>query len=301
MQNIDFGTLYAQITDTIDDDARAKIHSAVVRHMSRNDMMPNFEFLPATNSIIAGTKASELVNNSERPDRLIIGVNYAPPDRKEGTRNNHRKDFFCANLGEDAYLNGTVNGLEFSYVKSRIQRFFRLTNTNSLDSQFRSLQVLIKHGIWAALPKECDRLIKDKILEPVENLDAIVPNVPDITHVLQVDNFQNVKLVPSRTDRILLRELANTRDPIAFDFGRSAIELGGALSTERRRFYEAVASETLFEAPLGTNVVAEKSSSILCGQLHVPIIATIRDLPAETDPKYADNLPKVGFPVFLTR
>lgn len=298
---LDFGTLYTQVTDTTDEDAKEKIHSAVVRHTSHFNILPNFAFLAAENSILAGTKASELVTNSQRPERLIVGVNYAPPDRAEGTKDNIRNDFYCADLGNKTFVCGTSNGLEFSYIKPLIKDFFRLTTTNALHSQFRSLEVLPEHAIRFSIPKERQKLIASGALEFVKNIDAVVPSVPDVTHVFQVDNFKNVKLFLSNESRRLLEKLAQTRADLQFSFGTCGIELNGnARAAVKSNGYKAIAAKTLFAAPLGTNVVAWKSSSVLCGGREVPCIATIRDLPGQTEPSYLRDIPSVGFPVFLT-
>lgn len=297
-QPIDFGTIYYQVTDTTDDGAKAKLTSAVVKHMSAQGMAPNFMLFPARNSIAVGVEVSELVTNSERPARLIVGANYAPPDKKEGTKNNVRNDFFCAKLKGDAFVCGTSNGFEFSYIKPEIEEFYRLTNTNHLHSQFRSLEVLPKHAILFSVPTQRARLLAEGHLERIKNIDSIVPPPPDMTHVLEVDNFGNVKLVPSPTDRVLIDRLAKERSPLYVSFGKASLEVGGR-NVAHSKPYEIVAAEAFFDCPEGTNILAARSSSRLVGGEAVPMLATLRACPAETQPDYQKDLPVVGAPVKL--
>ena len=295
-----FGTLYYQISDTTDVDAQAKIHGAVVKAMSGFGLAPNFHFLPAETSVLVGTRASELATNTVRPPCQILALNFAPPDRKEGTDNNARNDFFCADLGPGMVACGTNNGFEFSYLKPLIRAFYRLTNTNHLGSQFRSLEVLPEHAVRFALPDARAHMLAADLLEPVTDIATAIRPVPDVTHVLQVDNFGNVKLVPSHADAALLRRAAEERAEILFSFGAASFE-----STRRRHHtgpsltYTAQAAPTLFAAPLGTNVIGARSSSFLCDGRDVPIIATIRLNPASTRPAFAPSLPTPGTPVKL--
>jgi len=64
--------------------------------------------------------------------------------------------------------------------------------------------------------------------------------------------------------------------------------------------YEGVASTSFFSAPIGTNIVTVNSSSKLIDGWSVPMIATLRYLPAETLPAYKKDVPKVGDLVFLS-
>jgi hypothetical protein len=289
------------ITDTFDHRARAKIDGAYSLHQGELGIRSNmYSFIPALNSIDAGISASEVITNTQRPKQLIIAINYAPPDadKPQGTVDNARKDFFCAQLKNDVVLCGTTNGYEFSYVKSEIENLYRLTNTNSLKSQFRSLEILPEHTLLFSEPEQRARLITSGILERVENIDDFVPTVPEITHVHEVDNFQNVKLFPSVADLMLLRQHENKK--IGFGFGVASVEIGTREAYGETK-YDGVVADTLFRAPHGTNVVALRSSSRLIGfeelEFRVPIIATIRQRPAETQPSY--EAPIVGAPVWF--
>lgn len=294
------GTAYFQITDTTDKAAEARIFSAVVSHMSAHDLVPTFMLYPAYNSIAMGVEVSELVTNSQRPERLIIAVNYAPPDKKGGTKDNIRNDFFCAVLVDGTIVCGTSNGFEFSYIKPKIKEFYRLMNTNHLLSQFRSLEVLPQHAILFSLPEERKRLIKEKKLKRVKNIDKIIPFVPDVTHVMEVDNFGNVKIILSESDKALLKRKAEKRQPIYFAFGKASLEIGKN-RIKFRKSHEAVAADSFFALPMGTNVLAARSSSVLVDGEDVPVIASLRARPGETRPGYIrDKRLTVGAPVNLS-
>jgi hypothetical protein len=293
--------MYYQITDTTDQNAKNKIHGAVVRHMSALRMVPNFSLIPAYNSQTIGTTISELVTNTERPKRMIIAGNFAPPDNKAGTKDNARNDFFCAELGDGIVVCGTCNGTEFSYIKPMIKKFYRLTNTNHLKSQFRSLQVLPKHAILFSNLRERKKLIRDGKLELIEDVDSFIPSVPKPKHVMEVDNFGNVKLCLSPEDRKLVEELAAKKASVYFAFGKAAIEATGiGVKAEVGPYYEATAADTLFAAPWNTNVLGARSSSTLVDGQNVPVVATIRPRPGETRPVFDADLPPVGAEVFLT-
>ena len=285
------------ITDTYDKRASGKIDGAYTKHRGAIGIVnAGYTLTPIDNSIDGGITVSEFITNSQRPDRLIIAVNYAPPDNKKGTADNHRRDFFCAELRSGDVVCGTVNGYEFSYIKPEITQLFRLTNTNN-GSQFRSLEVLTQHTLLFSEPEHRSRLIATGILERFEDIDAIIPNVPDTTHVHEIDNFQNVKLIPSIADLAALRQW-EWRD-VDFGFGEASIEIESP-NKRARHDYKGIVAPTLFAAPEGTNVVALRSSSRrLNFETNVPIIATIRQRPAETDPTYTP--PTVGAPVWLRR
>ncbi len=309
-----FGTAYYQVTDTTDRAAEIKIHSAVVKHMSAQNLAPNFMLFPAYNSIAAGVEVSEIVTNSQRPERLIVAVNYAPPDKKEGTKDNIRNDFFCADLGKGVVVCGTSNGFEFSYIKPLIQNLYRLTNTNHLLSQFRSLEVLPQHAVLFSDPDKRDRLVAERKLERIENIGEIVPSIPDVTHVMEVDNFGNIKIILSKNDEALLKrrlltsedrkmpleERAKRTRAIYFAFGEAAIQVGKN-DIKFGKFHKALAARTFFAVPLGTSVLAARSSSRLADGRDVPVIANVRLRPGETLPEFAKEgkLPVVGAPVFL--
>ncbi len=285
------------ITDTYDKRASGKIDGAYTKHRGTIGMVnAGYTLTPIDNSIDGGITVSEFFTSSQRPDRLIIAVNYAPPDNKKGTTDNHRRDFFCAELRSGDVVCGTVNGYEFSYIKPEIKQLFRLTNTNN-GSQFRSLEVLPQHTLLFSDLEHRNRLIATGILERFDNIDAVIPNVPDTTHVHEIDNFQNVKLIPSIADLIALRQ--SEGQDVDFGFGDASIEAARA-NKHPRHDYHGLVAPTLFAAPEGTNVVALRSSSRRLGfETNVPIIATIRQRPAETNPAYTP--PTVGAPVWLRR
>ncbi len=292
------GTHIVHITDTTDRNARLKLESAYVKHTrNREYLRAAVSVVPATNTLDIGAVVSELVNNTERPERLVIAVNCAGPDRPEGTVNNARNDFFCARLDGNTVVCGTSNGHEFSYVKDQIQDFYRLTNTNHKGSQFRSLEILPEYAIRFSRKRERGQLVSANILTP-ERVADIVPVVPDVTHVFEVDNFKNVKLHLSRDDRLRLDH--SRGHVIAVQFDAASIEFGTPAlreATPALKSFPARVTETLFAAPLGTNLIAQSSSSRLSGGLSVPIIATIRERPGETEPNYP--VPKVGAKVWL--
>ena len=289
-------THIVHITDTTDRNAELKVASAYALHQGRLGIRhAMYSFAPAPNTLDIGVVASELVNNTQRADRLILAVNCAPPDKKEGTQNNARNDFFCAELKDNVFISGTSNGYEFSYLRDNIKEMYRLTNTNSLGSQFRSLEILPEHALAFSDPKRRKDLIAGGILERVD-IDSIVQSAPRDTHVIEVDNFKNLKLAPSVQDLALLR--AQQGKGVVFHFSQGAHQVTQPKRTARSKVTniangaEAIVAPTLFAAPLGTNVVALKSSSRLSGERHVPIIATIREKPAETPANYP--VPNVG-------
>ncbi len=295
MTNSYTGTHIVQITDTTDSGAILKIRSAYAKHLGRHGLRDAFvDVEPATNTLSIGVKASELVHNSERPDRLLLALNCAPPDKDGGTQDNHRKDFYFADLGGGVYIGGTINGLELSYLKGEIRgEIFRLTTTNRLGSQFRSLQVLPEYLVRFSIESEREALIRSGEFEPVAHPDRWLPDVPDVSHVIEVDNFKNVKLFTSRADKQLLKEHQRARAA----FGSHSIEYASEppLLTET---FSAIVSDKLFDAGTGANIIARNSSSRI-GADAVPMIATIRARPAETNPNYP--VPSVGQPVFLER
>jgi hypothetical protein len=317
----DMGTPYQSIhiyhiSDTFDKRASGKVDGAYTKHKAALGIRDaGYTFTPTVNSIDAGISVSEFFTNSQRPDRLIVAVNYAPPDNKKGTVDNRRKDFFCAALRNGDVVCGTVNGYEFSYIKPEIDQLFQLTNTNSGKSPFRSLEILPQHTLLFSEPEHRARLTQDGILKRCEDIDAIIRSVPDTTHVHEIDNFWNVKLFPSLVDLALLRDLQGKS--IQFSFGQASIEVDASLkksflsqlSQPLNRALQnlgiglpkggvGIVVPTLFAAPEGTNVVALKSSSkLLGGESNVPIIATIRQRPAETRPAYRP--PSEGAAVWL--
>jgi len=286
-------TLICQITDTFDRNAQLKLRSAYVKHTKAYGLDHDaVEIAPSSATLDIGVTVNELFTNTERPDRLILAVNCAPPDKEEGTKDNARNDFFLADLGDGDIIGGTCNGYEMSYVKNQISRLFRLATTNSKNSQYRSLQILPENIVRFSLPGERDRLIKEGALVEIPHIGDIVRDIPNITHAIEVDNFKNVKLVLSDTDKALL---ARTPE-VVFSFGNESVEFAPAAAPAKEG-YEGLVAPTMFAAPVGTNVLALRSSSLLAGGGNVPIIATIRPRPAETQPAYTP--PGIGHRVFL--
>lgn len=287
-------TYLVQVTDTTDQRAALKLKAAFAHHGGRLGLRADIiDIAPANNTLDIGVIVSEQLHNSQRPDRLIIGVNCAPPDKREGTTDNARNDFFFAELKNNVIVGGTSNGLELSYVRDQIERLYRLTTTNSLKSQFRSLEILPENLVRFSLSVERQKLIESGVLiDETNNIDSIVPYVPDVTHVIEVDNFGNVKLLPSRADRDLLGRVQDT----SFGFGSESVEYRQEKPSNVLEF-RALVRPTLFAAPLGTNIIALSSSSRILGGQTVPMIATVRERPAETPPGY--QRPHVGNPVIL--
>ncbi len=286
-------THIVHITDTTDRNARLKVESAYVKHVGQYRLTgTHIHVEPAHSTLDIGVAVSELIHNSERPDRLALAINCAPPDRAEGTVNNARNDFFFADLGDNVYAGGTSNGLELSYVRDRIRALYRLTTTNSLGSQFRSLQILPEHMIRFILPKERKKLLSSGALAAVTDIGEIVPPVPDRTHVIEVDNFKNIKLYVAARDWDLLQKAQE----VEFSYGRDSVEFE-PMENLPQEVFRALVRPTLFAAPLGTNVLALNSSSRISGDKPVPMIATIREHPALTTPRYA--VPEIGQPLHL--
>ncbi len=287
-------THIVQITDTTDRNARGKLTSAYAKHAGTHGLRDyQLQIEAARNTLDIGVFASELVHNTERADRILIAHNCAPAEKEDGTTNNHRSDFYYADLGDNVYAGGTINGLELSYLKGRIQKLFRGANTNSLNSQFRSLQVLPQTLVAFATPSAREDWIKRGIFEEVSDIDKHIADVPDTTHVIEVDEpFSNVKLWLSRDDRRKLRDGSEAR----ILFGDISVEYGHGHTSEEPAF-TALVRDKLFDVPLNTNVVALNSSSRVLGSQTVPMIATIRKRPAETQPLY--TVPQVGVPVRL--
>lgn len=290
-------THIVHVTDTTDRNAYLKIRGAYSKHAGAFGLRDSFvDVVPAKNTLDIGVVASEQVHNTERPDRLLIAHNCAPAEKEDGTVNNHRSDFYYADLGDGIFTGGTINGLELAYVKGRIKALFQDVTTNALGSQFRSLQVLPKRLIQFATREEREKLIADGTFKRIENIDDHIAGVPDTTHVIEVDEpFNNVKLWLSQGDRITLPQFQQ-QPGVQFRFGEHSIEYADARPCSKDAF-RAVVSPTLFAAPLGTNVIALNSSSRVLGDQSVPMIATIRKRPAETAPRY--DVPQVGLPVFL--
>lgn len=296
-------THVAHISDTTDSNAQSKIRSAYARHLGDNGIRDVIlEITPATNTLDIGFKASELLTNTQRARRLLLALNCAPPDNDKGTKDNARNDFYFADLGDDAFAGGTVNGFELSYVKNSIRGLFRLASTNKLGSQFRSLEILPEHlsvfsnthkPWWAILSRTArEELIKSGDLVPVEHVDDVVPSAPDVTHAVEIDNFQNIKLFLSQADRKAVEANRKLRiilggDSLGFD----------QICHQLKDSFDVAATEKLFDAPLGTNLIALNSSSVLPNGNSVPIIATIRKRPGETSPNYP--VPDVGSRVKL--
>lgn len=284
------------ITDTTDKRAQAKVDGAYSLHRGRFGVRDaGYTFVPADDTIDIGIGLSEVILNSQRPDKLVVAVNLANADKKDGTVDNVRNDFFAARLRNNVFVTGTSNGHELSYVKDEIVELFRLTTTNSKKSQFRSLEILPEAALAFADPKLRKEWIASGALARETDIDKIVRDAPPQTHVFEVDNFKNVKVVPSQEDLKFIRSIEG--QSILFGFSQASVEhasrplLGDAE-------HKALVAPTLFAAPTGTNVLALRSSSRRFGEdSTVPIIATIRENPAKTEPSYP--VPKVGAPIFL--
>jgi hypothetical protein len=293
------------ITDTFDYRARGKIAGAYTRNRGRIGLRDaGYEFTPGLDSVDIGISVHEFITHSQRPDRIIAAVNYAPPDKQKktgATKDNVRNDFFCAQLKDGVVVCGTSNGHEFSYVRDRIVDLYRLTNTNSLGSQFRSLEILPEHTMLFSDPKQRARLVASGILQQEDNIDTIIPLPPRYSHVHEIDNFQNVKIYPSLADLELLRRTAGK--PILFGFGRASVE-NATRKTRSNAASQALVTEKFFDAGRGNNIVALHSSSRSHPRTHgeevvsnIPMIATLRDKPARTSPNYP--VPRVSAQVQL--
>lgn len=286
------------ITDTFEYRSQGRIDAAYSKHRGRLGIAyAGYSFVPAINTIDIGLSVSEFILNAERPDKLILAVNCAPPDKKNGTTNNARNDFFCAQLKNDVVVCGTSNGYEFSYVRQNIDELYRLTTTNSRGSQFRSLEILPEHSLLFSDPTQRARLVNSGTLERVKNIDEIVRQPPTQSLVHEVDSFRNVKFIPSAKDADTLRAVLGA--VIRFDFGDASVEVG-ARKTRQLPQHEALVTSSFFEAPTGTTILTLRSSSSILGghDSNVPMIATLRECPIETGPNYP--VPKVGAPVWLS-
>jgi hypothetical protein len=150
----------------------------------------------------------------------------------------------------------------------------------------------------------------------VNDIDKIIRPVPDISHVIEIDSFKNVKFLPSRADRRLLDQI----NAAEFGFGLTVAPLAGGLVTggqpsqlwipasveydaEKRtsisKYFEAEVHPKFFAGEPGKNIIARESSSRIFGNQSVPMIATIRDLEmlTRTGPNY--EIPKLGQPIGL--
>lgn len=288
-------THIVHVTDTTDRNARLKISGAYAKHTGAYGLQNAFvDVEAAKNTLDIGVVVSEQIHNTERPDQLLIAHNCAPAEKANGTTNNHRSDFYYADLGDGIFTGGTINGLELAYVKGRIKALFQDVTTNNLGSQFRSLQVLPKRLVQFATPAERAQLIKEGVFREITDIDSHIAGVPDTTHVIEVDEpFNNVKLWLSDLDRRKLGDIAGVK----VHFGPESIEYVEGTQQSNCKEFNALVSSKLFDAPLGTNVIALNSSSRVLGSQNVPMIATIRKRPAETPPNYA--VPQVGQPVYL--
>ena len=297
-------TQILQITDTTDRNAELKILGAYTKHKGLNGIHGDVVVKPASDTLDIGAAVSEMVTNKERPERLIIAVNSAPPDKKEGTEGNARRGFYFADLGNGVTVGGTSNGLEFSYIRPLVKELYELTTTNSRGSQFRSLEILPEASLQFANPDKRAELIANGTLKKV-NPDSVIPSVPQKTHVIEVDNFRNAKLWVTKADHAKLKKAAKKKENVRVTFARYSVELLAAKLINRPELkkgknlkpFKAKATPTLFEAPLGTNLIALSSSSRRVDGVDVPIIATIREHPAKTKPRYP--VPSVGTAVKL--
>ncbi|MDD3030616.1 MAG: hypothetical protein PHS57_10155 [Alphaproteobacteria bacterium] len=299
---------YYHVTDTTDPGAMAKLHGAAVTHLAKANIAQNAMILSAPNTLAVAAQVSELITNTQRPQKLIIAVNNAGPDRAEGAKDNHRTEFFCAVLDDDSVVCGTSNGYEFSLIKPLITEFYTLTNTNHLDSQFRSLEVLPEHAVLFSSPRERKRMLKKGLLDPMLPSDAIIPDPPKVSWVYEVDNFGNVKFLPSDEAVSVLQHACARQECVAISFNAASIDVeeqtNGSQRLESktspfRPVFNAKPVETFFDAPLGSTIVARRSSSVLTNGRNIPMIATLRKNPGETPPLYPT--PRVGAKVRVMR
>ncbi|HCM83283.1 MAG TPA: hypothetical protein DIS76_01790 [Rhodospirillaceae bacterium] len=286
-----------QITDTADTNARRKVLGAYTKWCGLTGLRDaQVAVDPGLSTIKIGFAASELIHGAERPDRVLVGVNCSGPDKDKehvGAENNHRKDFYVALLESGDIVCGSVNGHEFSYIKPDIRELYRLTTTNSRDSQFRSYEELPKGLLLFANEETRQRGIELNVFERVENIDDIITSPPDVPHVVEVDNFQNPKICTTPEYLDFLRGQEGRNVQIAF--GRQSLELGFDPKEDFGAEFPAQVTASFFEAPVGTNILTTRSSSTLTRGQAVPMLATLRANPALTDPAYP--VPQVGAPV----
>lgn len=279
-------TFAVHITDTFDRNAQLKLQAAYIAHADTSRVrIDQTAIAPAQSTTDIGIIVAEQIYNSQRPARLLLAVNCAPAESEHGVSDNARSDFYFAELTGGDCVGGTLNGYELSYIKDRVAKLYRLTTTNALKSQFRSLEVLPKHLLQFANPRLRRKLIQSGALVAADTATHIA-DIPDVTHVVEVDNFGNVKVLPSAADRALL-----TRQPqLRFAFAGK--------NGNRTEEYSAIVRPTLFAAPIGSNVIALNSGSKI-GKQNVAMIATIRghDL---NDTAPAFDVPGVGTEVHLS-
>lgn len=308
----------AHLSDTGDYRAVLKIRSGYAANLGRYGLRDTMvDVVDTATTLDIGITASELVNNSVRPDILLLALNCAPADNAKGTVDNARKNFFFADLGDNVFAGGTCNGLELSYLKDRVQSLYELKTTNAGKSQFRSLEVLPEHIIAFSIPEQRQRLIDLGALQEVKDIDQIIRPVPDVSHVIEIDSFKNVKFLPSQADRRLLDQISEAKfgfgltivplhDLTNKQFGQpsevlipASVEFDSGKKTKISRYFEAEVHPTFFAAATGTNIIARKSSSKIFGGQSVPMIATIRDAEtlAQTSPAY--EIPSLGQPIGL--
>jgi hypothetical protein len=285
------------VTDTTDDDARMKIQNAYTWALGKLGIRDfDYGFRGATTTLEIGTIVSELLTSQPRPEKMVISVNCAPPDKggHDGKTTNHRREFFCAELDDGTVISGTLNGYELSYVKNRIKSLYRLTSTNSTNSQFRSKEILPSASLRFSQPSERRKMLRSEELVAAD-IDKEVPTPADETHVFRVDNFGNVGLYLSAADRKKLS--AADGKPVKVSFAMASLEVGG---TKANTFYEAFTAtvrNVFFSGGNDTLQLVLNSSSLLSNGDNMPMVIDLRAHPAATKPRF--ELPPVGARVKL--
>ncbi len=251
-----------------------------------------------------------------RRSRDVIIVNAAPPKSafgKDANGHNDRDNFVVGTLNDGTIIAGTLNGL--SLLKPMIDELYEFVPSNN-GSQFRSRDVLPQIALlYAAEHLSLDNLEKKRCLknpalrgalihfgkspmtplfDPSEVLKELpisaVPDLPgDVSRVVTIDNFPNIKIKFSDADRASLTEAfnANGQTPVQVVF-----EGGQPIS--------ATLAERLFDGDEGQIVVTLESSSLIftdASRHNKEVMGQLVTLQRTPESNITYPLPIIGCPV----
>lgn len=316
-------------TDTADKHAAGQVEDAFIRHLGalgekHQDVglyTAAVAVRPALDSWEIGSSIAKAFSNPEKPPRLLIEGNFAPPNDPNGTRNNARKNFYYAELDDGTLIGTTLNGYELSFVRDRIKTLYEDVQTNTdpeattEQKSFRSRSILPKVLSHFAVPLEREKLIADGRLV-ARDARALIPELPNKAVVYEVDQpFENVKLVIPTDLRERLKAHIGKRVRVTFTKASAETALRGAAAVEttwarsfkipyrlvknwvekQRNTHSFLVTEHLFDAKpsgKGTDVAALHCSSTLPDGQAVPIISSMRFHPTHTRPNF--RVPREG-------
>lgn len=228
----------------------------------------------AFDTIDAGAKAADLYHSTRMHGkggklRQILAVNAAPPKSdKQGQPNNERENMVVGTLKDGTLIGGTIKGYALSYLKDEIADLREVLNTHDVLQdlyggeyqdgmrQFRS-HYLLTHLLIDAAREELGAYELKEL-----DVSVDVPDPVEQSHVLTIDNFENVKLWLSHEDRVKVADAAkrvNGHDvSCTLAFSRASLEV------EDPDFNAAVMAcmtKTMFSKTVGENVFSAMSSS----------------------------------------